>query len=1198
MHPKPRLALHFLDPMKSLVKSNMDLSLKPSTSACTPTTSASICSSLPLNSYNNNMEKETKFTSTLNNYPSGTTVQPVSCMVGKKERHLGLVYLNANGVYFEYVCANSVKYKPGDSAYLESSCRRDHFEPFNICTIQEFFRHKRDGCLYVSVKGFYRLSDLRIPEGEYQRYIVQDRSNANNSGGQDGLSSHIQSRELVAADGVCDSYPVSALRGLSEVRHFRDINAAKEFVAKPDTFFYIFGYNSKSGLAPPQGEIRVGPKHQAKLPELREDVAPAQMPEKCPEECMWRPKETANDHINMYVNAARSVFAHRLCIYTDNNYPAPDVPDVNIYKDEARQKAFDLLYKHNYNMEAALHAVIVMQQQENNKWSEEDTKNFVKGVRKWDKNFFRIRKELLPHHTTAELIEFYYQWKKTPAGNKLMKSVRKPPRRPTNMMRRMRGRPNRTTLSSDFVDLNPSSDEDRESEESDKDLSTYQCSNCNATESKDWHPTTNKSAILCNDCRLFFKKYGELRPPDDRENNASFNAKSAPEEEGNENINTSNGNGKNGPTTRRTNNSAGRSKSGNTSPDTTAAAVAEKAQRSPGTASVSSGGSAETKQTKKGRGKGGKAAVKVEETKVSPVTETAPPIQSTTNSRKRRKTSGSDKPTATGKCDVPKEDIPGDVGAVSENKPDVTSSKSASNSIPLLPSPVANLPTSPPGRPTIKVEDIQVKSPGLVKSPKNVVGIDLPLALIKTEPGVKSEPKAIGIVRPMAATLHSGGKTVAPAPKPERNEIKQEKMEKPEKKERIKEEPIIKVEIDTCTGDLPPEMSRDMPLSPMEQARDCDPKPDHAEVGFPDKEVGKIFMDGWGKLIRVWNREPNSCARTDHTFAPSHPSPLMAKREKQPRGGPSQTAASTSKTTIKSPAPMKEDKRTPGSSQAANSSERDRDARSTVPSGPGLPMPTPRVVDTPPRMTVPSRHPGLSPHGPEMMHPGMTPFGPMSSSLYHEQQQQMFRLQQSERDRLMRSGNVPPGMLPGHNPSSLDHMMELQRRMQSGAAAAGPMHPFMNLYPNLTPQSMMEQQQREALMERMMLPPPGPNPGMMHPAMHGMHPDMAGPTQEQMAQLYFAAANGSPFARPPFMGQPHPGMSGPDAATLHALGRQNIFEQEAAYMQAQAHAIQQAQAVRAMEEQHHAMARIQQQQQTLQMMMNPNPHEFMSRLGG
>lgn len=39
------------------------------------------------------------------------------------------------------------------------------------------------------------------------------------------------------------------------------------------------------------------------------------------------------------------------------------------------------------------------------KWTEEETKRFIKGLRQFGKNFFRIHKDLLPHRTTVSLVE-------------------------------------------------------------------------------------------------------------------------------------------------------------------------------------------------------------------------------------------------------------------------------------------------------------------------------------------------------------------------------------------------------------------------------------------------------------------------------------------------------------------------------------------------------------------------------------------------------------------------------------------------------------------------------------------------------------------------------------------------------------------------------------------------------------------------
>ena len=50
------------------------------------------------------------------------------------------------------------------------------------------------------------------------------------------------------------------------------------------------------------------------------------------------------------------------------------------------------------------------------KWTDDENKKFIKGLRVYGKNFFRIRKELLLHKETSELVSHYYLWKKTPAA--------------------------------------------------------------------------------------------------------------------------------------------------------------------------------------------------------------------------------------------------------------------------------------------------------------------------------------------------------------------------------------------------------------------------------------------------------------------------------------------------------------------------------------------------------------------------------------------------------------------------------------------------------------------------------------------------------------------------------------------------------------------------------------------------------------
>ncbi|XP_031695523.1 arginine-glutamic acid dipeptide repeats protein-like [Anarrhichthys ocellatus] len=114
----------------------------------------------------------------------------------------------------------------------------------------------------------------------------------------------VRSRELFISDYV-DTYHAAALRGKCNISHFSDIFAAREFKARIDSFFYILGYNPETRrLNSTQGEIRVGPSHQAKLPELQPFPSPGGQAVTENEELVWMPGVNDCDLL-MYLRAAR-----------------------------------------------------------------------------------------------------------------------------------------------------------------------------------------------------------------------------------------------------------------------------------------------------------------------------------------------------------------------------------------------------------------------------------------------------------------------------------------------------------------------------------------------------------------------------------------------------------------------------------------------------------------------------------------------------------------------------------------------------------------------------------------------------------------------------------------------------------------------------------------------------------------------------
>ena len=183
------------------------------------------------------------------------------------------------------------------------------------------------------------------------------------------------------------------------------------------------------------------------------------------------------------------------------------------------------------------------------KWSEEDQKRFVKGLRQFGKNFFKIKKELLQHKETAELVEFYYLWKKTPqaASTRFHRRHRR-----QTVLRKIRSSPpvtgvpvttaatgttsgttskagplNRAVTPSDGNDLSSVSEDDSDDSDSgtgDIVLNSYTgcCSHCSSSTSKDWHRGgRDKSAIICTECKVYWKKNGEMRPLSEVTNQSS-----------------------------------------------------------------------------------------------------------------------------------------------------------------------------------------------------------------------------------------------------------------------------------------------------------------------------------------------------------------------------------------------------------------------------------------------------------------------------------------------------------------------------------------------------------------------------------------------------------------------------------------------------------------------------------------------------
>ncbi|XP_054710797.1 arginine-glutamic acid dipeptide repeats protein-like [Uloborus diversus] len=477
------------------------------------------------------------------------------------------------------------------------------------------------------------------------------------------------------------------------------------------------------------------------------------MPEKCEvlEELRWSPGVPDCD-LMMYLRAARSMAAFAgMC----DGGSAED-GCVAASRDDTTINALDLLHESSYDTGKALQALVKnpIPPGIEKKWVEEEQKRFVKGLRQYGKNFFKIRKELLPHKETADLVEFYYLWKKSP-GAITSRTHRR--NRRQNTLRRVKPSPikqNNRPASNDYMDAGSSgSDEGEDSEDSDsRDVTGYTCQNCCTTTSKDWLPVGKDLAVMCTECRLYYKKHGELRPVDSKDN-LPFLFQPVKEEDG-----------LNGKHVMRTRRSKERQSPKTVSNDTNASA-AKTGRKSPGVASNGSNGSLERdKKRKQTQDTPLKTKKRIKEEKTSP--EDADEEKS--GSLKKKSRSDSPSESVCTESSVSNEDAAPDNEAPSSPSPSASPTPSPA---PLLP----QLPTATEPEPEIPAEP----------AAENVQEVDVNIT-IKEEyiPPEVSEPVICPVEIKQEVITNDIEET------PENVEIKEQHPEPLEMVDKIKEEVI------------------------------------------------------------------------------------------------------------------------------------------------------------------------------------------------------------------------------------------------------------------------------------------------------------------------------------------------------------------------------------------------------------------------
>lgn len=120
--------------------------------------------------------------------------------------------------------------------------------------------------------------------------------------------------------------------------------------------------------------------------------------------------------------------------------------------------------------------------------------------------------------TTSEIVEYYYLWKKTAAAQSNRFRRRMRPSSVRKISSIAKTKPSSTSINTikdnnnanSGSDNNDSDNENESDESSDQSSGPKCCTNCFTTSSKDLQNGGLDNKLLCYDCRMYYKKYGEL----------------------------------------------------------------------------------------------------------------------------------------------------------------------------------------------------------------------------------------------------------------------------------------------------------------------------------------------------------------------------------------------------------------------------------------------------------------------------------------------------------------------------------------------------------------------------------------------------------------------------------------------------------------------------------------------------------------
>uniref|UniRef100_A0A672MZ67 Metastasis-associated protein MTA3-like n=1 Tax=Sinocyclocheilus grahami TaxID=75366 RepID=A0A672MZ67_SINGR len=383
-------------------------------------------------------------------------------------------------------------YRVGDYVFFENSSSN----PYLIRRIEELNK-TASGNVEAKVVCFYRRRDISQSLIQLADKHAKDLDEEKESPSEPELSEkqkhQLRHRELFLSRQY-ESLPATHIRGKCSVALLNETEAVLSYLEKEDTFFYSLVYDpTQKTLLADKGEIRVGPRFQADVPEMLQEGEPDDRDQSKLEMKIWDPEcPLTNKQIDQFLVIARYVF---------DRAALPELPIYHTILQHSRAIAD----RNN----TVLHRCFLSAQFLSGLCCSDEHERYKIGA------LSGAHRHRLPWKSLTSIIEYYYMWKTT---DRYVQQKRLKAAEAESKLKQVyiptynKPNPNQISVSNGkMATVNGAAG-----------TGSFHtagggraCESCFAAQSAQWYSwgPPNMQCRLCVSCWMYWKKYGGLKMP-------------------------------------------------------------------------------------------------------------------------------------------------------------------------------------------------------------------------------------------------------------------------------------------------------------------------------------------------------------------------------------------------------------------------------------------------------------------------------------------------------------------------------------------------------------------------------------------------------------------------------------------------------------------------------------------------------------